>query len=399
MEMGSSSLSDSGGSSIDSLNNNALKLGRNIYFNDSSAAVNGGPATMKTQSPPSQPPLGCKKPRVGGMIHGGQPPRCQVEGCEVDLSDVKAYYARHKVCVTHSKSPKAIVAGIEQRFCQQCSRQIVKLPPIVGIVAGGVLPSVSAESPKGFTEGTIVGGFGQLPDKQNFENFFRKFHQLPEFDKAKRSCRRRLAGHNERRRKPSPGSLFPSHYSRLSSSVIESNGRGRSFILDFTAYSRVSGKDAWPTMRSLDRIPGNQNTAPGKSLQHHHPWPKNTENPSSGDLFLQGSLGGTGFSCTATSQGECFTGVSDSSCALSLLSNQPWGSKNRASALGVNDMMNTEPMPHGTFVNPYLQTSEPADAQHFGRLELPQQNSVQHMELEQHSRSYDTSAQYIHWSL
>lgn len=122
MEMGSSSLSDSGGSSIDSLNNNALKLGRNIYFNDSSAAVNGGPATMKTQSPPTQPPLGCKKPRVGGMIHGGRPPRCQVEGCEVDLSDVKAYYARHKVCVSHSKSPKAIVAGIEQRFCQQCSR-------------------------------------------------------------------------------------------------------------------------------------------------------------------------------------------------------------------------------------------------------------------------------------
>ncbi|MBA0742833.1 hypothetical protein Gogos_015848, partial [Gossypium gossypioides] len=276
-----------------------------------------------------------------------------------------------------------------------------KLPPIVGIVAGGVLPSVSAESPKGFTQGTIVGGFGQLPDKQNFENFFRKFHQLPEFDKAKRSCRRRLAGHNERRRKPLPGSLFPSHYSRLSSSVIdaESNGRGRSFMLDFTAYSRVSGKDALPTMRSLDRIPGNQNTAPGKSLQRHHPWPKNSENPSSGDLFLQGSLGGTGFSGTTTSQGECFTGVSDSSCALSLLSNQPWGSKNRASALGVNDMMNTEPLPHGTFVNPYLQTSEPTDAQHFGRLELPQQNSMQHMELEQHSRSYDTSAQYVHWSL
>lgn len=60
------------------------------------------------------------------------------------------------------------------------TRQIVKLPPIVGIVAGGVLPSVSAESPKGFTEGTIVGGFGQLPDKQNFENFFRKYRKFPQ---------------------------------------------------------------------------------------------------------------------------------------------------------------------------------------------------------------------------
>ncbi|KAL3637277.1 Squamosa promoter-binding-like protein [Castilleja foliolosa] len=50
-----------------------------------------------------------------------QGPRCQVEGCRVDLSDAKAYYSRHKVCVMHSKSPKEIVAGLEQRFCQQCS--------------------------------------------------------------------------------------------------------------------------------------------------------------------------------------------------------------------------------------------------------------------------------------
>lgn len=29
----------------------------------------------------------------------------------------------------------------------------------------------------------------------------RRFHELAEFDESKRSCRRRLAGHNERRRK------------------------------------------------------------------------------------------------------------------------------------------------------------------------------------------------------
>lgn len=29
-----------------------------------------------------------------------------------------------------------------------------------------------------------------------------RFHILAEFDKGKRSCRKRLAGHNERRRKP-----------------------------------------------------------------------------------------------------------------------------------------------------------------------------------------------------
>lgn len=31
-----------------------------------------------------------------------------------------------------------------------------------------------------------------------------RFHPLPEFDEGKRSCRRRLAGHNRRRRKTQP---------------------------------------------------------------------------------------------------------------------------------------------------------------------------------------------------
>nr|WMI30910.1 squamosa promter-binding-like protein 9 [Diospyros sp. 'deyangshi'] len=78
-------------------------------------------------------------------------PRCQVEGCHVALVDAKEYHRRHKVCEAHSKAPKVVVLGLEQRFCQQCSR----------------------------------------------------FHAVAEFDEAKRSCRRRLAGHNERRRKGS----------------------------------------------------------------------------------------------------------------------------------------------------------------------------------------------------
>ncbi|OAY68003.1 Squamosa promoter-binding-like protein 7 [Ananas comosus] len=72
-------------------------------------------------------------------------PRCQVEV----VVDAKDYHKRHKVCDVHAKAPKVIVLGAEQRFCQQCSR----------------------------------------------------FHVISEFDDAKRSCRRRLAGHNERRRK------------------------------------------------------------------------------------------------------------------------------------------------------------------------------------------------------
>ncbi|XVF56027.1 hypothetical protein PTKIN_Ptkin06aG0083800 [Pterospermum kingtungense] len=375
MEMGSGSLTESGGSSTNSSTEslNGLKFGKKIYFEDAVAAGTGGSggggATIGA-SPKSGPAISSssgpgRKARVGGVVQGAQPPRCQVEGCKVDLSDSKAYYSRHKVCGMHSKSPKVIVAGLEQRFCQQCSR----------------------------------------------------FHQLPEFDQGKRSCRRRLAGHNERRRKPPAGSLLSSRYGMLSSSIIERSSRGGSFIMDFTAYPRLSA-------RSSEHIPENQTTA--RSLQH--PWQNNSENPPP-EVFLQGSPGGTGFSSTAIAPGECFMGVGDSSCALSLLSNQPWGSRNRASSLGVDDMMNTEgsslfqqTAPHAAVVNPYSNVScvfkgndsgsssnempphlglgqtEPVDSQSFGRLELSQQNRRQFMELEQ-SRAYDTSMQHIHWSL
>ncbi|XP_010549337.1 PREDICTED: squamosa promoter-binding-like protein 3 [Tarenaya hassleriana] len=76
---------------------------------------------------------------------------CQVENCNVDMTGAKRYHKRHKVCDFHAKAPVVNVSGLHQRFCQQCSR----------------------------------------------------FHEIGEFDEAKRSCRRRLAGHNERRRKVS----------------------------------------------------------------------------------------------------------------------------------------------------------------------------------------------------
>lgn len=79
-------------------------------------------------------------------------PMCQVDNCREDLSGAKDYHRRHKVCEVHSKSTRALVGSHPQRFCQQCSR----------------------------------------------------FHLLSEFDEGKRSCRRRLAGHNRRRRKTQP---------------------------------------------------------------------------------------------------------------------------------------------------------------------------------------------------
>ncbi|KAL8461235.1 hypothetical protein ACS0TY_031835 [Phlomoides rotata] len=87
--------------------------------------------------------------KAGGGTDHASMKSCQAENCSADLSDAKTYHRRHKVCELHAKAQVVLVAGIRQRFCQQCSR----------------------------------------------------FHELSEFDDAKRSCRRRLAGHNERRRK------------------------------------------------------------------------------------------------------------------------------------------------------------------------------------------------------
>ncbi|XP_062214075.1 squamosa promoter-binding-like protein 6 isoform X2 [Phragmites australis] len=91
-----------------------------------------------------------KKIRVQGGSSSG--PACQVEGCGADLTAAKDYHRRHKVCEMHAKATTAVVGNAVQRFCQQCSR----------------------------------------------------FHLLQEFDEGKRSCRRRLAGHNRRRRKTRP---------------------------------------------------------------------------------------------------------------------------------------------------------------------------------------------------
>nr|AUW52977.1 squamosa promoter binding-like protein 6e [Petunia x hybrida] len=105
-----------------------------------------------------------------------QAPFCQVQGCGKDLSSSKDYHKRHKVCEVHSKTAKVIVNGIEQRFCQQCSR----------------------------------------------------FHLLAEFDDGKRSCRKRLAGHNERRRKPHAG-LHSGRAGRLFQSYAGTRFQGTSF--------------------------------------------------------------------------------------------------------------------------------------------------------------------------
>lgn len=60
---------------------------------------------------------------VGGGGGGGVTPSCcQVEKCGADLTFAKTYHKRHKVCEVHAKAPAVLVNGVDQRFCQQCSR-------------------------------------------------------------------------------------------------------------------------------------------------------------------------------------------------------------------------------------------------------------------------------------
>ena len=54
---------------------------------------------------------------------------CQAEKCGADLREAKQYHRRHKVCEHHAKAHVAIVAGIRQRFCHQCSRSSPSILP------------------------------------------------------------------------------------------------------------------------------------------------------------------------------------------------------------------------------------------------------------------------------
>ncbi|KAK2650686.1 hypothetical protein Ddye_018175 [Dipteronia dyeriana] len=160
-----------------------LKLGKRHYFEDCSAPISDrhvGSFSLVKRGKTYYSCGGASTDAGGSVGVGVAPspslsspsvlgtpasvPRCQVEGCHVALINAKDYHRRHKVCEMHSKAPKVVVLGLEQRFCQQCSR----------------------------------------------------FHVVSEFDDSKRSCRRRLAGHNERRRKSSHDSV-----SRNSSQVNE----------------------------------------------------------------------------------------------------------------------------------------------------------------------------------
>ncbi|KAL1807356.1 hypothetical protein ACET3Z_024346 [Daucus carota] len=95
---------------------------------------------------------GKKKARTVRIGPGGF--RCQVPGCGVDISELKGYHKRHKVCLGCANAISVFIDGENKRYCQQCG----------------------------------------------------KFHILSDFDEGKRSCRRKLERHNNRRRRKSTDS-------------------------------------------------------------------------------------------------------------------------------------------------------------------------------------------------
>ncbi|KAJ0736873.1 putative transcription factor SBP family [Helianthus annuus] len=138
-----------------------LKLGKRHYCEETVAAESSSTASTKRGKPPYEA-VATANTRwpVSTGVRVAATTRCQVEGCHVALGNVKEYYRRHKVCEIHSKAPQVVVSGLLQRFCQQCSR----------------------------------------------------FHDVTEFDDTKRSCRRRLQGHNLRRRKGTISNSLPRNF-------------------------------------------------------------------------------------------------------------------------------------------------------------------------------------------
>ncbi|KAJ4973531.1 hypothetical protein NE237_006705 [Protea cynaroides] len=294
-----------GGCSVD------LKLGRLGDFRDGSLNKSKDQriSTMVSSSPSSS------SKRARAPSNATQTASCLVDGCTFDLSNCRDYHRRHKVCEVHSKTPVVMVGGQAQRFCQQCSR----------------------------------------------------FHLLLEFDDVKRSCRKRLDGHNRRRRKPQPeslsvnsGSLLSNHQGCchlpspqiFSTSVVSAAWTGvvkteedasicnRHFINRQNLYAgsfshnyKGAGKQ-FPFMQSNDTSLTNQ-TAPEASVSQP---PLNT-------IASSHSEGGRKMFSNGLSR------VHDSDCALSLLSSE----STRTSGVSLNHVVHLESIPMARPLVPGLQ--------------------------------------------
>ncbi|CAL0322982.1 unnamed protein product [Lupinus luteus] len=212
--------------------------------------------------------------------NGSQNLCCLVDGCNSDLSDCREYHKRHRVCEKHSKTPVVLVGGKQQRFCQQCSR----------------------------------------------------FHSLAEFDDVKRSCRKRLDGHNKRRRKPQPPSLF------MAAEEFLYNYKGPR-ILQFGSpqtYANPIMRNVWPDTAKTGAESGYDHHRLLYRIDKHKQekevllWQENAPKASNGNEAMLGTpiCQPTSGAIAASASGkgsrklssDSKLGSFDSSCALYLLS-------------------------------------------------------------------------------
>jgi hypothetical protein len=60
-----------------------------------------------------------------------------VDNCSADITALKEYHQRYRICEEHLKAQSAIKDGVAQRFCQQCGRfhHLTKCVPAAGRAA------------------------------------------------------------------------------------------------------------------------------------------------------------------------------------------------------------------------------------------------------------------------
>ncbi|CAN4123941.1 unnamed protein product [Withania somnifera] len=245
----------------------------------------GGGSHAKVSSFPPNPTSSAAATKKGKSSSQNAPiPRCQVEGCSLDLSSAKEYYRKHRVCVSHSKCPKVIVAGVARRFCQQCSR----------------------------------------------------FHSVAEFDEKKRSCRRRLSDHNARRRKPQQETTqFNS--ARLSSLFYDSRQPvnlvfNHAQLINTRAVANSTWESAQDTKFSITTgftpKPERTGSTNGKSLLEGIQFARAVAAQSTASSLLLPSKGTIGEVFDRGAKESSFNMVSglEFPRALSLLSNNSWSS-------------------------------------------------------------------------
>ncbi|KAI4345509.1 hypothetical protein L6164_012625 [Bauhinia variegata] len=63
---------------------------------------------------------GKKRPRT--MRASAGIARCQVPGCEADISELKGYHKRHRVCLRCANASTVMLDGEAKRYCQQCGK-------------------------------------------------------------------------------------------------------------------------------------------------------------------------------------------------------------------------------------------------------------------------------------